>query len=179
MTASAGKPRRALIIVENLPVPFDRRVWQEATTLAGAGYQISVICPTGKGYEATHEVTDGIHIFRHSLPLEGGSGALGYVAEYGVALFWQFALAWRILLTRGFDVIHACNPPDNIFLIGAFFKLLGKRFLFDHHDINPELYEAKFGRRDLFYKVMVWVERLTFRTADVSIATNESYKRIA
>ncbi|MGH8501114.1 MAG: glycosyltransferase family 4 protein [Gammaproteobacteria bacterium] len=179
MTASAGKPRRVLIIVENLPVPFDRRVWQEATTLAGAGYQISVICPTGKGCEARREVTDGIHIFRHSLPLEAGSGALGYVAEYGVALFWQFTLAWRILLTRGFDVIHACNPPDNIFLIGAFFKLLGKRFLFDHHDINPELYEAKFGRRDLFYKLMLTLERWTFKTADVSIATNESYKRIA
>jgi glycosyltransferase involved in cell wall biosynthesis len=94
-------------------------------------------------------------------------------------LFWEFVLAWRILLTRGFDAIHACNPPDNIFLIGAFFKLLGKKFLFDHHDINPELYEAKFGRRDFFYKVMLAWERWTFKTAYVSIATNESYKRIA
>ena len=88
-------------------------------------------------------------------------------------------LAWKVLFTRGFDVIHACNPPDLFFLIGGFFKLFGKKFVFDHHDINPELYEAKFGRRDFFWKLMVALERWTFRTADVSIATNESYRRIA
>jgi glycosyltransferase involved in cell wall biosynthesis len=176
--ASAGNPRRVLIIVENLPVPFDRRVWQEATTLQQAGYQVSIICPKGKGYERGHEVIDGIHIYRHALPIEA-SGALGYAIEYAWALSWEFFLAWRVLLSRGFDVIHACNPPDTIFLIGGFFKLFGKKFIFDHHDINPELYEAKFGRRDFFYKLLVAFERWTFRTADVSIATNESYKRIA
>ncbi len=184
MTASAGnavkaaKPRRVLIIVENLPSPFDRRVWQEATTLHGAGYEVSIICPTGKGYESHYEVIDGIHIYRHELPLEA-EGALGYLLEYSTALFWEFTLAWKVLLTRGFDAIHACNPPDNIFLVGGFFKLLGKKFLFDHHDINPELYEAKFGRRDFFYKIMLLWERWTFKTASVSIATNESYKKIA
>lgn len=184
MTASAGnavkaaKPRRVLIIVENLPSPFDRRVWQEATTLHGAGYEVSIICPTGKGYESHYEVIDGIHIYRHGLPLEA-EGALGYLLEYSTALFWEFTLAWKVLLTRGFDAIHACNPPDNIFLVGGFFKLLGKKFLFDHHDINPELYEAKFGRRDFFYKIMLLWERWTFKTASVSIATNESYKKIA
>jgi len=146
--------------------------------LQEAGYKVSIICPTGKGYEKKHEVIDHIHIYRHNLPLEG-EGALGYLLEYSTALFWEFVLAWRVLLTRGFDVIHACNPPDDIFLIGGFFKLLGKKFLFDHHDINPELYEAKFGRRDFFYKVMLAWERWTFRLADISIATNESYKRIA
>jgi glycosyltransferase involved in cell wall biosynthesis len=170
--------RRVLIIVENLPSPFDRRVWQEATTLIEAGYVVSIICPTGKGYEKKYEVIDGIHIYRHNLPLEA-EGALGYALEYATALFWEFILAWRVLLTRGFDAIHACNPPDNIFLIGGFFRLLGKKFLFDHHDINPELYEAKFGRRDFFYKVMLAWERWTFKLASVSIATNESYKRIA
>lgn len=170
--------RRILIIVENLPSPFDRRVWQEATTLRQNGYEVSIICPTGKGYEKRYEVIDGVHIYRHALPLEA-EGALGYVVEYATALFWEFVLAWRVLLTRGFDAIHACNPPDNIFVVGGFFKLLGKKFLFDHHDINPELYEAKFGRRDFFYKVMLAWERWTFKAADVSIATNESYKRIA
>jgi glycosyltransferase involved in cell wall biosynthesis len=173
-----SRPRRVLIIVENLPSPFDRRVWQEATTLIEAGYEVSIICPTGKGYEKKYEVIDGIHIYRHNLPLEA-EGALGYALEYATALFWEFVLAWRVLLTRGFDAIHACNPPDNIFLIGGFFRLLGKKFLFDHHDINPELYEAKFGRRDFFYKVMLAWERWTFKLASVSIATNESYKRIA
>ncbi len=176
--ASAGKVRRVLIIVENLPSPFDRRVWQEATTLHEAGYDVSIICPTGKGYEKKYEIIDGIHIYRHNLPLEA-EGALGYLMEYSAALFWEFVLAWRVLLTRGFDVIHACNPPDNIFIVGGFFKLFGKKFLFDHHDINPELYEAKFGRRDFFYKVMLAWERWTFKLADVSIATNESYKKIA
>ena len=170
--------RRVLIIVVNLPCPFDRRVWQEATTLRAAGYDVSIICPTGSGYHGKYEVLEGIHIHRHDLPVEG-SGPLGYVLEYSAALFWQFVLAWRVLLSRGFDAIHACNPPDTIFLVGGFFKLLGKRFLFDHHDINPELYEAKFNRRDFYYRLMLALERWTFRTADVSIATNESYRRIA
>lgn len=177
--AFAGKPRRVLVIVENLPSPFDRRVWQESTTLRDAGYEVTIICPTGRGYESRYEVIDGIHIYRHDLPVEA-EGALGYALEYSSALFWEFVLAWKVFFRRGFDVIHACNPPDLIFLIGGFFKLfLRKKFVFDHHDINPELYEAKFGRRDFFYKLMVWCERLTFKTANVSIATNESYRKIA
>ena len=175
----AGKPRRVLILVENLPSPFDRRVWQEATTLHANGYEVSIICPTGKGFELLAEIINGIHIYRYNLPLEA-EGAKGYVIEYSAALFHTFRLAWKVQRERGFDVVHACNPPDLLFLIGGFFKLFfGKKFLFDHHDINPELYEAKFGRRDFFWKLMVWLERMTFKTADVSIATNESYKRIA
>jgi glycosyltransferase involved in cell wall biosynthesis len=177
--ASAGKPHRVLILVENLPSPFDRRVWQEATTLHGAGYQVTIICPTGKGYEAHHEILDGIHIHRYDLPVEG-EGAKGYLLEYGVALLRTFQLAWKVFRGRGFDAIHACNPPDLFFLIGGFFKIFfGKKFLFDHHDICPELYEAKFGRRDLGWRLVLLVERLTFRTADLAIATNESYRQIA
>ncbi len=171
--------RRVLMIVQNLPVPFDRRVWQEATTLAKNGYVVSVICPKGRGYEASYESLEGVHIYRHPLPFEA-SGALGYLIEYSLSLFWEFLLAWKVLFPQGFDVIHACNPPDNIFLIGGFFKyLFGKKFLFDHHDICPELYEAKFHRKDFFYKMMLWSERLTFMLADVSIATNKSYRQIA
>lgn len=171
--------RRVLILVENLPSPFDRRVWQEATTLHDNGYVVSIICPTGKGYEKEYEVIDGIHIYRYRLPFEA-EGAKGYLIEYSAALFHTFRLAWKVQFSQGFDVVHACNPPDLLFLIGGFFKLfMHKKFLFDHHDINPELYEAKFGRRDFFYKLLVLFERWTFKTADVSIATNESYKRIA
>ena len=172
------QPRRVLILVENLPSPFDRRVWQDATTLRDAGYLVSIICPTGRGYERKFEAIDGIHVFRYPLPVEA-SGAAGYAVEYAVALAWTFVLACRVLLTRGFDVIHACNPPDLFFLIGGFFRLFGKKFLFDHHDLNPELYEAKFGRRDFFHRLMLKLEYWTFRIADVSIATNESYRRIA
>lgn len=174
-----SEKRRVLILVENLPSPFDRRVWQEATTLHANGYGVSIICPTGKGYEKPYEEIEGIHIYRYNLPMEA-EGAKGYAVEYSAALWHTFRLAWKVRREQGFDVIHACNPPDLLFLIGGFFKLFfGKKFLFDHHDINPELYEAKFGRRDFFWKLMVWLERMTFKTADVSIATNESYKKIA
>ncbi|HWI36512.1 MAG TPA: glycosyltransferase family 4 protein [Burkholderiales bacterium] len=172
------KSRRVLILVENLPSPFDRRVWQEACALRDAGYTVSIICPTGRGCEEKFAAIDGIHIWRYDLPTEA-DGALGYAIEYSAALFWTFVLSLRVLFGRGFDVIHACNPPDLFFLIGGFYKLFGKKFLFDHHDANPELYVAKFGRKDFFYRVMLAVERLTFKTADVSIATNHSYRRIA
>jgi glycosyltransferase involved in cell wall biosynthesis len=138
---------------------------------------VSIICPKGRGFEAGYECLEGIHIYRHRL-VEANSPA-GYALEYGFSLLMELWLALRIAVTRGVDVIHACNPPDTIFLIAAFFKLFGKRFIFDHHDINPELYEAKFARRDFFYRLLCQLERWTFRTADVSIATNESYKRIA
>lgn len=176
MKELAGK--KILIIVENLPSPFDRRVWQEATALRDNGAVVSIICPTGKGYEKKYEIIDDIAIYRHSLPKEA-DGAFGYLAEYTAALFWEFVLAVKILFTRGFDVIHACNPPDLIYLAALPFKLIGKKFIFDHHDINPELYEAKFGRRDFLYKLMLFFERRTFRSAKISIATNESYKKIA
>jgi len=177
MTVLPGK-NRVLIIVENLPCPFDRRVWQEALALRANGYQVSIICPKGRGYDKGYEVLEGVHIYRHLLPLEANS-ALGYGLEYTLSLLLEFSLAVRVALTRGFDVIHGCNPPDTIFLIARFFKLFGKRFIFDHHDINPELYEAKFGRRDVWYRLLCRLERWTFNTADVSIATNESYRQIA
>ena len=176
---STRESRKVLILVENLPSPFDRRVWQEATTLRTFGHDVSIICPTGNGYESKHELIEGIHIYRFDLPVEA-EGVRGYAMEYLVALFHTARLAWKVHRKHGFDVVHACNPPDLFFLIGRFFKLFfGKKFLFDHHDINPELYEAKFGRRDFFWKLVVWLERMTFRTADVCIATNESYRKIA
>ena len=177
----AGEPlarKSVLIIVENLPLPFDRRVWQEARTLRAAGATVSIICPKGKGYDASYEMIEGVHIHRHPLPLEA-DGAAGFALEYSAALFWEMWLAWRIFFTRRFDVIQGCNPPDLIFLIALPFRLFGVKFIFDHHDINPELYEAKFGKRGFFWRLMGWLEKLTFKAADVSIATNESYREIA
>jgi glycosyltransferase involved in cell wall biosynthesis len=172
------KVGRVLIIVENLPCPFDRRVWQEARTLTAAGYLVSIICPKAPGFEKSFEHIDGIDIHRHRLPTEA-DGVLGYALEYSVALVMEFWLSLRVLFGRGFDVIHACNPPDTIFLIGAFYKLFGKKYVFDHHDINPELYEAKFGKRGFGRRLLVALERLSFRTADLVISTNESYRSIA
>jgi glycosyltransferase involved in cell wall biosynthesis len=177
---SENRQRGVLIIVENLPVPFDRRVWQEANALREAGYAVSVICPKGKGHDASYESMQDIHIYRHSLPIEA-SGAAGYLLEYGAALFWEFVLSIKVLRRHGFDVIHACNPPDLIFLVAAFHKVLfRKKFVFDQHDLNPELYEAKFGRKSgLFYRLLCIFERWTFKWADASIATNETFKKIA
>jgi glycosyltransferase involved in cell wall biosynthesis len=165
-------------LVENLPSPFDRRVWQEACALRDAGYVVSIVCPTGRGCESKFESIEGVHIYRYNLPIEA-AGAAGYAVEYVIALVRTFLLSWRVLLTRGFDVIHACNPPDLLFLIGGFFKLFSTKFVFDHHDLSPELYEAKFSRRDFLHRLMLKLEYWTFRSADVSIATNESYRRIA
>ena len=168
-----------LIIVENLTVPLDRRVWQEASSLRDAGYTVSVVCPKGGRYTASYEVLDGIHVFRHPLPFEA-DGALGYALEYSWALAWETALSIKAQAKVGFDVIQACNPPDTIFLLAGLWKaFLGTPFVFDHHDINPELYEAKFGRRGFFHKLLLTLERWTFRTADVSIATNDTFKAIA
>jgi len=175
----AVKQKRVLIIVENLTVPLDRRVWQEATTLRDAGYVVSVICPTGGPYKSKYELLEGIHVFRHPMPLEA-DGPAGYAVEYSAALFWEFVLSVKVHFKVGFDVVQACNPPDLIFLVAGFWKyLFGKRFIFDHHDINPELYEAKFNKRGFFHRVLHRLERMTFQTADVSIATNQTFKDIA
>ena len=165
------------IIIENLPVPVDRRVWQEARALRDAGYRVSVICPKARGFERGRETLEDIEVYRYRV--WEASRPLGYFAEYALALAAQFLLALRVYTRTRFRVLQACNPPDTIFLVGIFFKLFGVRFIFDHHDLNPELYEAKFGRRDFGYKLVCWAERLTFWTADVSIATNESYREVA
>lgn len=172
------KGKHILIVVENLPVPFDRRVWQEANTLSENGAKVSIICPIMKGYTKRYEVINEIEIYRHPLPFEA-SGAIGYLLEYSTALFWEFWLSIKIYSKKKFHVIHGCNPPDLIFIVALFYKLFGVKYVFDHHDINPELFIAKYNKKGFFYRLMVFFEKLTFKTANFSIATNESYKEIA
>jgi glycosyltransferase involved in cell wall biosynthesis len=171
------KGKHVLIIVENLPVPFDRRVWQEATTLKEHGADVSIICPKMKGYTERYEQVNGIDIYRH--PLKEGKGVFGYLLEYSTALIWEFILSLKIYVKKRFHVIHGCNPPDLIFMVALFYKLLGVKYVFDHHDINPELYIAKYNKKGFFYWFLIAMERLTFATANYSIATNDSYKAIA
>jgi glycosyltransferase involved in cell wall biosynthesis len=172
--------RRVLIIVQNLPVPFDRRVWLEATTLAASGYAVSAICPKGKGFTQAVEAREGVEIYRYRLPFEA-RGELQFVGEF----LWCFLMtAWlsvRVaLFGRGFDVVQACNPPDTYWVLGWCWKLFGKRFLFDHHDLSPEMYGVKFGKEDgLLYRALLFLERMTFHTADAVLCTNETFKRIA
>lgn len=176
--AIALEGRKILIIVQNLPVPLDRRVWQEALALRDAGATVSVICPTGGQHESGYELLDGIHVYRHHLPFEAGSRA-GYFGEYLLSLMWQSLLTFRVWATRGFDTIQGCNPPDLIFLVALPYKLFGKKYIFDHHDVNPELYEAKFGKRGKVWRFLTLLERFSFMTANAVISTNESYRRVA
>ena len=176
MKGYAGK---VLILVENLPVPFDRRVWLEATTLTKEGYKVSVISPRGKG-DSNYEVLNGISIYRYPMP-PPTRGFLSYLWEFTYCWFMTFFLSVKILFNEGFDVIHACNPPDTFFLIGAFYKLQNKKFVFDQHDLCPEVYKARFGsaKSNLLVKGLFLLEKLSYKTANLVIATNESYKKIA
>ena len=171
--------KRVLILVENLSVPFDRRVWMEATTLKKSGYHVSVVSPQGNGFDKDYEVIEGIHIYRHPLPPEESS-VIGYLREYAWAVTWQFRLARKVWKEQKFDIIHLCNPPDLLFLIAGWFKLLkGVKIIFDHHDLAPEMYIAKYDRRDIFYHGLRLVERLTYMVADYAIATNQSHHKVA
>jgi glycosyltransferase involved in cell wall biosynthesis len=170
---------RVLIVVQNLPVPFDRRVWLEATTLTQAGYDVSVICPKAKGFNAGHELLEGIEIFRYPLPFDASSKP-GFAAEFLWCFLLTSLLSLRIaLFGRGFDILHACNPPETYWLLGWFWRLFGKTFLFDHHDLSPEMYRAKFGGGGRILDVLLWLEKQTFRMADVVVTTNQSHKEIA
>lgn len=170
--------KKVLIIVENLPVPFDGRVWKEACALRDAGYRVSVLSPRAKTYRKRHEILDGVHIYRHPMVAEANSPA-GYVCEYAFSLLWEFLYAWWIFFQRGFHVIQGCNPPDDIFLIALPFRLFGVKYIFDHHDATPELYLSKYGKKNLLYKFQAWLERATYSASDVVIATNESYRTLA
>ena len=176
---SFDTPRRILIVVENLPVPLDRRVWLEATTLQKAGYEVSVLCPMGRGWNEAYEEIEGVHIYRHPMPVEAHAGAVAYAKEYLYSMWHWFRLGRKIWRERGFDVIQGCNPPDLIFVMAWWYRLWGVTYMFDHHDVCPELFEAKFDKKGLLYKIMLIWERMTFRTASVSMATNGSFKKIA
>jgi glycosyltransferase involved in cell wall biosynthesis len=168
-----------LIIVENLPVPLDRRVWQEACALRDAGYQVFVVCPRMRGFTAPEEVLEGIHIHRHWISEEAG-GFLRFFREYASALWGETRLAWRLYRKHKFRIIHLCNPPDLLFLVAWPLKLLfGVRIVYDVHDVWPEMFEAKFGRRGPFYWLVRLAERLTYACADVVLATNESVRQTA
>jgi len=171
------KRKHILFIVENNAFPNDVRVYREAKAASEFGYQVSVIAPTWKK-EKKFEVVDGIDVYRHPLPVEGGS-KLGLILEYANALFWELFLAIKVYLKKPFHAIHAANPPDHIFIIAFLFKLSGVKYIFDHHDICPENYVAKFSRMDFLYKFLMLFEKFTFRVANIVISTNESYKKIA
>lgn len=169
-----------LVLVENLSVPFDRRVWQESRALVDAGMDVTVICPAGTEYDTEREaVIAGVRILRYPLRAATG-GPLGYLREYATAMWRTLRLAWKVRLERPIDFVHACNPPDLFFLIAMVLRLGGTRFVFDHHDLVPELFLSRFpGRGRGLYRITRVLERLTFAAADAVISTNDSYRRVA
>ena len=172
---------RVLHLSENLTLPFDRRVWMELNALAAAGWEVSAICPMGDGGTEPYEVLNGIRIWRYPAP-PATSGFLSYAWEFLYCWLRTAHLVLRAYLRHGFDVIHTANPPDTFWAIALPFKASGVKFVFDHHDLCPELYLSRFGERragSLPHRVLGWLERMQFRTADLVISTNESYRQVA
>ena len=169
-----------LILVENLSVPFDRRVWQEAKALEESGHRVTVVCPRDARSPQFREHLEGIDIRRFWLPPEG-HGLVGLAREYVVALLGMSALALRVAARRRVDVVHVCNPPDLLFLVARFLRCAqGASIVFDHHDANPELaLQRGFRPGGVMHRLLLMLEGLTFRSAQVVIATNESYRELA
>ena len=178
-SSTRGKGR-VVIVVQNLPVPLDRRVWLEATSLTKAGYSVTCICPKAKGFDKSFEVIEGIRIHRYNLPVDA-DGPVGFVMEFAWCFLRTTMKLGRETITNGVDVLHVCNPPESYFPLGWLMKGFGARFLFDHHDLSPEMFDAKFvdGGSSIMRRGLLFLERETFRAADLVITTNESHRQIA
>ncbi len=182
MAQRSERTRHVLIIVQNLPVPLDRRVWLECQALIAAGYQVSVICPKGPD-DPSYQLLDRVHLYKYA-PAPQADKTLGYVWEFLYSWVRTAVLSLRVWRRERFDVVQACNPPDTYWLLARLWRSRGVRFVFDHHDLNPEVFLSRFGRpTGLAGRAQLgglrWLERQTFRTADRVISTNESYRRIA
>lgn len=167
------------MLLENLPFPQDLRVRREAYALTSAGYRVAVICPSGNG-QPSREIINGVSVYRYPAP-HAAQGLLSYLWEYAYSMAASFLLSLMVFFREGFDAIHAHNPPDTFVFIAIFYKIFGKRFVHDHHDLSPEMYVARFhgGGRPLVYRALIGLEKLSCRLADRVIVTNESYKKVA
>lgn len=172
------KPKRILMLLENESVPDDNRVLLEAESLVNAGYSVTVICPTGESRKWSEKI-GGFHAYRYPKPFEL-DGILGFAIEYGYSLIMMFVYSWYVLLRRGFDVIHVHTPPDLTAVIAIFYQFFGKKFVFDLHDLSPELYLARSARENpnLVYRMLRYFERLACSKADRLIATNETQRSV-
>lgn len=182
MTRTQSTPPHVLIIVENLPVPLDRRVWLECQALIARGYRVSVICPKGPG-DPSRQRIDGVDIYKYS-PAPEARGLAGFAWEFAYSWVRTALLSLTVRVNLRFDIIQACNPPDTYWLLALLWRGSGVKFVFDHHDLNPELFISRFGEprgvlKLLEYRSLIWLERRTFRTANRIISTNESYRAIA
>jgi len=172
---------RVLVVVQNLPLPLDRRVWLECLALRDAGYHVSAICPQGPG-DPAYEELDGVHLYKYT-PSPAAAGALGYVREFVECWLRTARLSVRVRREQGFDVLQACNPPDTYWVLARLWRRAGVRFVFDQHDLNPELFRSRFGEprtaaARLQLALLHLLERMSYRTADHVITVNESYRDV-
>lgn len=170
--------KKILIIVENSCIPLDPRVWNEACSLQQNGYKVTVLCPKHSDYRQTYQCIDGVHVYRHPMP-KPRSGIFGYISEYASALLFELLFAMWIYVRRGFRVIQGCNPPDDIVIVALLFKALGVKYIFDHHDVSPELYYAKYAKNGVLMNTLLWLEKITYRFSDAIMVTNNSYRDLA
>ncbi|MGO4105353.1 glycosyltransferase family 4 protein [Leifsonia sp. YAF41] len=183
MTATTiVQPPHVLIIVQNLPVPLDRRVWLECQALIARGYRVSVICPKGPG-DPGYQHLDGVDIYKYR-PAPEAEGLVGFAWEFAYSWVRTAWLSTRVRRNRRFHIMQSCNPPDTFWLLALLWRPFGVAFVFDHHDLNPELFISRFGEpqggaRSLEYRGLLWLERRTLRAAHRIISTNESYKAVA
>jgi glycosyltransferase involved in cell wall biosynthesis len=174
-----ASPKKVLMLVENVPAPADRRVWPEAITLREHGFQVSIVSPKGPfEHQESYVCIEGIHIYRYKIPTIGHKFT-AYIVEYAIAILMTFVLSFKVWFRHGFDVIHAANPPDLFFLIGLFYRLFGKKFIFDQHDLSPELFQVKFNSMKLLRKFLLFLEMCSYRTAHLVITSNVSQKQFA
>ena len=173
-------PGKVLMVIENCPVPADSRVWAEATALHEQGFEVCVIGPQGEGYDReAYLCLEGVHLYRYRLPASANK-YLAYFLEYGVSIVKTWWLSLRVLRKHGFDVIHAANPPDTFFFLAWFYRLLGKRFIFDQHDLSPEVFQVKFGGRSgLLRRLLLWLEKRSYRASAFVLTTNEAQRQVA
>jgi glycosyltransferase involved in cell wall biosynthesis len=172
--------RKVLMLIENVPFPADRRMWHASKALRQAGYEVSVICPMGDGPEdqTSFEVLGGVKVYRYPM-LWHASGKIGYLLEYSWALLCTALLSLVVWVRDGIDILHSANPPDIFFLLAWPYKLVGKKYVYDEHDLCPELYDSKFQRKGRVYRMLLWLERQSYRAADLVICPNQSYRDIA
>ncbi|PZF79279.1 glycosyltransferase WbuB [Jiangella anatolica] len=166
------------MVVQNIPLRYDRRVRSECRALLDAGYGVTVICPKDTADEPDEQVADGV-VVRSYPPPPATSGLVSYLVEFVVCWLRTARLSLRAARAEGFDVIQACNPPDTYWLLGLLWKLRGKKFVYDQHDLCPEVYEARFGKRGPLYRALLLLERATYATADRVVSPNPSYQEIA
>jgi glycosyltransferase involved in cell wall biosynthesis len=174
--------RSVLIVVQNLPVPLDRRVWLECQALRDSGYDVAVICPKGPG-DKKFEVLDGVSLYKYQAA-PATSGLFSYILEFTYCWLRTALISLRVFRRHRFEVFQACNPPDTFWLLGAFWRLFGVIYVFDQHDLNPELFRSRFGDPGSLLgrvqlKLLSWLERMTYRTAAHVIVPNDSYRQVA